>query len=197
MKKLFGKSAQRALLLMGGVGPQGKSAELHLSSPALPGYDCQRCLPLPSLLPPLPAGGPDLLHCAHGAAAGGHAGGAAAAHGDAWVSRLSTRLQSLSWRLLCQCLPVCSQLETNHTPHTKIHFVRPAPPACCRYKVIAFFPTARLTQFMAELANAAGIPALEIHSRKSQVGCVLGGVVGTGSWIWAVWQATVVVLFMG
>jgi hypothetical protein len=38
-----------------------------------------------------------------------------------------------------------------------------------RHKVIAFFPTARLTQYMAELCNAAGIPALEIHSRKSQV----------------------------
>ncbi|GAB4823172.1 hypothetical protein N2152v2_010218 [Parachlorella kessleri] len=36
------------------------------------------------------------------------------------------------------------------------------------HKVIAFFPTARLTQYMAELTNAAGIPALEIHSRKSQ-----------------------------
>ena len=37
-----------------------------------------------------------------------------------------------------------------------------------RHKAIVFFPTARLTQYMAELANAAGIPALEIHS-KSQV----------------------------
>ena len=36
------------------------------------------------------------------------------------------------------------------------------------HKVIAFFTTARLTQFMAALANAAGIPVLEIHSRKSQ-----------------------------
>lgn len=37
------------------------------------------------------------------------------------------------------------------------------------YKIIAFFVTARLTQFMATLFNEClGIPTLEIHSRKSQ-----------------------------
>jgi superfamily II DNA/RNA helicase len=36
------------------------------------------------------------------------------------------------------------------------------------YQVIAFFTTARQTQYMAELMNAAGVPTLEIHSRKSQ-----------------------------
>jgi ATP-dependent RNA helicase MSS116 len=35
-------------------------------------------------------------------------------------------------------------------------------------KVIVFFPTARQTQLGAELLNAMGVPALEIHSRKSQ-----------------------------
>jgi hypothetical protein len=35
-------------------------------------------------------------------------------------------------------------------------------------KVIAFFTTARLTQYYAELMNATGIPVMEIHSRKSQ-----------------------------
>ena len=35
-------------------------------------------------------------------------------------------------------------------------------------KVIVFFPTARQTQLGAELLNALGVPALEIHSRKSQ-----------------------------
>ena len=35
-------------------------------------------------------------------------------------------------------------------------------------KIIAFFTTARLTQYAAELMNAAGVPTLEIHSRKSQ-----------------------------
>jgi hypothetical protein len=38
-----------------------------------------------------------------------------------------------------------------------------------RHKVIAFFSTARLTQYMAELCNAAGIPALDIHRHKSLV----------------------------
>lgn len=37
------------------------------------------------------------------------------------------------------------------------------------YKIIVFFVTARLTQFMAALFNSClGIPTLEIHSRKSQ-----------------------------
>jgi ATP-dependent RNA helicase MSS116 len=36
------------------------------------------------------------------------------------------------------------------------------------HKVLAFFPTARATQFHAELMNVMGIPTLEIHSRKSQ-----------------------------
>lgn len=37
------------------------------------------------------------------------------------------------------------------------------------YKIIAFFVTARMTQFMANLFNdCLGIPTLEIHSRKSQ-----------------------------
>lgn len=35
-------------------------------------------------------------------------------------------------------------------------------------KVIVFFVTARMTQFFAELCNDAGLPVLEIHSRKSQ-----------------------------
>lgn len=34
--------------------------------------------------------------------------------------------------------------------------------------MIAFFTTARLTQYMAALMTAAGLPVLEIHSRKSQ-----------------------------
>ena len=36
------------------------------------------------------------------------------------------------------------------------------------HKIIAFFTTARLTQYYAELMARAGIPCLEIHSRKSQ-----------------------------
>jgi ATP-dependent RNA helicase MSS116 len=36
------------------------------------------------------------------------------------------------------------------------------------HKVIVFFTTARLTQYMAALMEAAGLPVLEIHSRKSQ-----------------------------
>eukprot|EP00239_Pterosperma_sp_CCMP1384_P009353 CAMPEP_0197862416 /NCGR_PEP_ID=MMETSP1438-20131217/39164_1 /TAXON_ID=1461541 /ORGANISM="Pterosperma sp., Strain CCMP1384" /LENGTH=457 /DNA_ID=CAMNT_0043479967 /DNA_START=74 /DNA_END=1447 /DNA_ORIENTATION=+ len=36
------------------------------------------------------------------------------------------------------------------------------------HKVIIFLPTARETQLVAELLNAAGIRVLEIHSRKSQ-----------------------------
>lgn len=36
-------------------------------------------------------------------------------------------------------------------------------------QVIVFFTTARLTQYMAALMAAAGLPVLEIHSRKSQV----------------------------
>lgn len=35
-------------------------------------------------------------------------------------------------------------------------------------QVLVFFTTAKLTQLYAELCNAAGIPTLEIHSRKSQ-----------------------------
>ncbi|KAJ1616752.1 P-loop containing nucleoside triphosphate hydrolase protein [Pavlovales sp. CCMP2436] len=35
-------------------------------------------------------------------------------------------------------------------------------------KIIVFFVTARMTQFFAELCNDAGLPVLEIHSRKSQ-----------------------------
>ena len=37
------------------------------------------------------------------------------------------------------------------------------------FKVIVFFTTARFTQYMAALVAAAGMPVLEIHSRKSQV----------------------------
>ena len=36
------------------------------------------------------------------------------------------------------------------------------------HKVLVFFPTARATQFHAELLNVLGTPVLEIHSRKSQ-----------------------------
>jgi len=36
------------------------------------------------------------------------------------------------------------------------------------YKVIAFFPTARVTQLFSELFEAAGMHVLEMHSRKSQ-----------------------------
>lgn len=36
------------------------------------------------------------------------------------------------------------------------------------YKIIAFFTTARLTQFYAELFNTMGVNVLEIHSRKTQ-----------------------------
>ena len=36
------------------------------------------------------------------------------------------------------------------------------------HKVLVFFPTARATQFHAELLNVMGTPVLEIHSRKSQ-----------------------------
>jgi ATP-dependent RNA helicase MSS116 len=36
------------------------------------------------------------------------------------------------------------------------------------YKVLVFFPTARHTQFMADLMEAAGFSILQIHSRKSQ-----------------------------
>ena len=35
-------------------------------------------------------------------------------------------------------------------------------------QVLVFFTTAKLTQMYAEVCNAAGIPVLEIHSRKSQ-----------------------------
>lgn len=35
-------------------------------------------------------------------------------------------------------------------------------------KIIVFFVTARMVQFFAELCNNAGLPVLEIHSRKSQ-----------------------------
>ena len=36
------------------------------------------------------------------------------------------------------------------------------------HKIIIFTPTARQTQFVAEALGAAGVKALEIHSRKSQ-----------------------------
>lgn len=36
------------------------------------------------------------------------------------------------------------------------------------HKIIVFFTTARLTQYMAALVNASGVEVLEIHSRKSQ-----------------------------
>ena len=36
------------------------------------------------------------------------------------------------------------------------------------FKVMAFFTTARITQFYCALFNAMGIPVLEMHSRKSQ-----------------------------
>ena len=35
-------------------------------------------------------------------------------------------------------------------------------------QVLVFFTTAKLTQMYAEMCNAAGIPVLEIHSRKTQ-----------------------------
>ena len=40
--------------------------------------------------------------------------------------------------------------------------------ACPCHQVIAFFVTARLTQFYSEFFDAMGLPVLEIHSRKSQ-----------------------------
>ena len=36
------------------------------------------------------------------------------------------------------------------------------------HKILVFFTTARLTGMYAEMCNNAGIPVLEIHSRKSQ-----------------------------
>jgi len=36
------------------------------------------------------------------------------------------------------------------------------------HKVIVFLPTARMTQFLAEVMNKAGLGVMEIHSRKSQ-----------------------------
>lgn len=36
------------------------------------------------------------------------------------------------------------------------------------HKIMCFWPTARMTQYMAEVFCAAGIPVLDIHSRKSQ-----------------------------
>ena len=38
----------------------------------------------------------------------------------------------------------------------------------CVAQVMAFFVTARVTQFYCELFQAMGIPVLEMHSRKSQ-----------------------------
>jgi ATP-dependent RNA helicase MSS116 len=48
-----------------------------------------------------------------------------------------------------------------------VHLVRHAA-SVPNHKVLAFFPTARATQFHAELLNIMGTPVLEIHSRKSQ-----------------------------
>ena len=48
-----------------------------------------------------------------------------------------------------------------------VHLVRAAA-AAPAHKVLAFFCTARQTQFHAELLNAMGTPVLEIHSRMSQ-----------------------------
>ncbi len=36
------------------------------------------------------------------------------------------------------------------------------------FKIMAFFVTARVTQFYCELFQALGVPVLEMHSRKSQ-----------------------------
>ena len=47
----------------------------------------------------------------------------------------------------------------------RAHWLRGAPHAA---QVIAFFTTARLTQFYSELFLAMGAPVLEMHSRKSQ-----------------------------
>jgi ATP-dependent RNA helicase MSS116 len=48
-----------------------------------------------------------------------------------------------------------------------VQLVRTAA-AVPNHKVLVFFPTARATQFHAELMNCLGNPTLEIHSRKSQ-----------------------------
>jgi superfamily II DNA/RNA helicase len=67
---------------------------------------------------------------------------------------------------------------STHRPHTSsatrpstriARHILPFFPTHSDHKIIAFFTTARLTQYMAALMTAAGQPVLEIHSRKSQV----------------------------
>ena len=69
------------------------------------------------------------------------------------------------------------QAASHSMPHTRRRAaclqactLRLPPSSLCRApQVIVFFTTARLTQYMAALIDAAGLPVLEIHSRKSQV----------------------------
>lgn len=99
-----------------------------------------------------------------------------------WPRRPTTRcvcggmlVWVMGWWAWCLCwssmVAVLTLLASPLTALTHMHSPpQPLPSSLLPLapQVIAFFTTARLTQYMAALVAAAGIPVLEIHSRKSQ-----------------------------
>lgn len=64
--------------------------------------------------------------------------------------------------MLCKVRPCMAQ------PSSESSQIYAPSSSCAASQVIAFFVTARLTQFYSEFFEAMGSPVLEIHSRKSQ-----------------------------
>ena len=58
----------------------------------------------------------------------------------------------------------CSQLQRARSTQLK-PLTRCEPAPALARQIIAFFPTARQTQFAAEALLELGVPAMEIHSR--------------------------------
>lgn len=93
-----------------------------------------------------------------------------------WLEGMGRRRPARLWRpaLSSACALSHATVLTPSVSRSLLSFLL-APRA--DHKVIVFFTTARFTQYMAALVSAAGIPVLEIHSRKSQVG-FMGGLRG-------------------
>lgn len=60
---------------------------------------------------------------------------------------------------------VCTIFTTTPNNHLRACLLMQDPD----FKVIVFFPTARMTQLYSEVFIKLGMPVLEMHSRKSQV----------------------------
>lgn len=95
-----------------------------------------------------------------------------------WTARAELHDYSAASKLFGQqarnlakpCLPV-NELDAPTLSRVMHESCQSRILSCCSddiLQVLVFFTTAKLTQLNAQMCNAAGIPVLEIHSRKTQ-----------------------------